>query len=252
MINNKTLFRTVEFDSWAHRSRLISAERFLIDRYLDKRAKTLEAGTGGGKILFEMMALGFTALNGFDFVPEFIEQARKRDVNHNISFEVGDAVCLKYGDSSFDQVIYLQQIVSFIENEESRLRALQEAYRILKTGGVAVFSFLSFDVRVTSPLYYSYITYLRCVRLLRRSNLSIHHLPWLKLGGKLNLGSLLDQGPYGYWFRLSEVTQLLNDVGFRLKAVGSTRQIDQGVMKDSCDELVGEQLAGMLYLVCTK
>jgi ubiquinone/menaquinone biosynthesis C-methylase UbiE len=252
IIDNKTVFSTVEFDSWAHRTRLIPAEKFLIENYLVKRGKTLEAGTAGGKILFEMKAMGFDSLHGFDFVPEFIEQARKKDVNHEISFEVGDAVSLKYEDSSFDQLIYLQQIISFIEGEEPRLRALQEAYRILKTGGVAVFSFLSFDIRVTSPLYYSYVTYLRCLRMLRRSSLSIHHLPWLKLGGTPNIGSLFDKGPYGYWYSLSEIHQLLNHVGFKVTALGSTRQIDQGVMKDSYDDLVGEQLAGMLYIVCTK
>ena len=252
VIDNKTVFSTVEFDSWAHRNRLMPAEKFLIEKYLVKGGKTLEAGTGGGKILFEMKGLGFDSLHGFDFVPEFIKQARSKDVDNNISFEVGDAVRLKYSESSFDQLIYLQQIISFIDEEESRLRALQEAYRILRTGGVAVFSFLSFDVRVTNPFYYCYVMYLRCLRMLRRSHLSIQYLPWLKLGGKPNLSSLVDQRPYGYWYRLSEIYQLLNDVGFRLEAVGSTHQIEQGCMEESYDALVGERLAGMLYIVCSK
>ena len=54
MKNNKAIYSTVEFDSWAFREGLIDTERFLIEQYLDKEGKTLEAGTGGGRILLEM------------------------------------------------------------------------------------------------------------------------------------------------------------------------------------------------------
>ena len=126
MTDNRYVFSTVEFGSWAYRSRLIKAERFLIERYLEKNSKTLEAGTGGGRVLFEMKALGFEHLFGFDFVPQFIKLAKKRDTT-GTSFEVGDAVRLGYLNSSFDQIIYLQQIICCIDEGASRGRALIES-----------------------------------------------------------------------------------------------------------------------------
>lgn len=252
MIDNKAIFSTVEFDSWAYRNRLIPAEKYLIENYLDTRGKTLEAGTAGGKILLAMKAMGFTSLFGFDFVPEFIEQAKKRDTANDICFEVGDAVSLRYDDSSFDQIIYLQQIICVIENEASRLKAMQEAYRILRPGGTALFSFLTFEARKSSAMYLPYLAYLSLFRKLRRSDRTIQYIPWLRLGGKFNLGSLLDREPYVYWYRVEEVYQLLREVGFQIAGIASTGQIKEGKMLESYEAFVNEPIEGMLYVVGKK
>jgi len=52
-------------------------------------------------------------------------------------------------DCYFDQIIYLQQIILLIEDEVARLKAIKEAYRVLKIG-VPSFSFLNFDARIRS------------------------------------------------------------------------------------------------------
>jgi SAM-dependent methyltransferase len=251
-VDNKRIFSTVEFDSWAQRKRLRHEEKFLIETFLDKQGRTLEAGTGGGKILFEMKALGFTSLCGFDYVGELIEQARKKDHTNSIRFEVQDAVSLSYEEGSFDQIVYLQQILCVIEEPESRLKALREAYRILKPGGIALFSFLCFDVRGKGPMYQPYLLYLRLLRKLRRSNRPIQCLPWLKLGGKLNLSALLDSPPHNYWYRLRELDTLFSGVGFQTVAVGSSYQIRQRAMQNSFKELEAEAIQGMLYVVAKK
>lgn len=138
--NNKEVYSTVEFNSWTYRKGLIKAEKFLIEKYLDSKGRTLEAGTGGGRILLELLKLGFSSLYGFDFVPEFIEVAKKRlDITKSIIFEVQDITDLHYEDSYFDQIICLQQLISFIEEEEERTKALKKAYRILKSGGNSAF-----------------------------------------------------------------------------------------------------------------
>ena len=252
MIHNKTVYSTVEFHSWATRKGLIATEKVLLETYLQKKAKTLEAGTGGGRILLEMKALGFTALYGFDFVPKLIEHAKKRDTTHEIFFEIQDATCLSYADSFFDQVVYLQQIICFIEDPALRLTALREAYRVLRKGGTALFSFLSFEARSRSAKYFSFLLYLSLLRKLSGTNRSVQHLPWLKLGGKLNCGSFLDRGPYTYWYRLKEVERSLVAAGFQTVAIGSTRQISEGRMCASYEELAREPIDGMIYAVCTK
>ncbi|MEG4577104.1 class I SAM-dependent methyltransferase [Microcoleus sp. N3A4] len=251
IINNKEVYSTVEFEAWADKKGLNEAEKYLILKYLNKNGKTVEAGTAGGRILLEMKDLGFQYLYGYDYVPEFIEQAKQREASQSISFEVQDATDLSYETSGFEQIIYLQQIVSLIEEEDKRLKALREAYRILKNDGTALFSFLNFESRIKSP-FVVYLAYLSMLRRLSGSNRSIQYIPWLKLGGKYNFLALLDRGPYPYWYKIQEAHQILTQVGFKIVAVGSSYQIGQGKMCDDLESLKNQPIAGMLYFVCKK
>lgn len=251
LINNKEVFRTVEFDIWADGKGLNEDEKYLIVKYLNKNGKTVEAGTAGGRILREMKDLGFQELYGYDYVPELIEQAKQRDASQSIFFEVQDATDLNYENSSFEQIIYLQQIVSVIEEEDKRLKALREAYRILKKDGTALFSFLNFESRIKSP-FVVYLAYLSMLRRLSGSNRSIQYIPWLKLGGNFNFLALLDRGPYPYWYKIQEGQQILTKAGFKIVGVGSSYQIGQGKMCDDIESLKNQPIAGMLYFVGKK
>ncbi|MEG4225926.1 class I SAM-dependent methyltransferase [Microcoleus sp. N9_B2] len=251
IINNKEVYSTVEFEAWADKKGLNEAENYLILKYLNKNGKTVEAGTAGGRILLEMKDLGFQELYGYDYVPELIEQAKQRDPSQSISFEVQDATDLSYESSGFEQIIYLQQIVSLIEEDEKRLKALREAYRILKNDGTALFSFLNFESRIKSP-FVVYLAYLSMLRRLSGANRSIQYIPWLKLGGKYNFWALLDRGPYPYWYKVQEAHQSLTQVGFKIVSVGSSYQIGQGKICDDIESLKNEPIAGMLYFVCKK
>lgn len=250
--NNQAVFSTVAFRSWSHRTRLIPEEKFLIEKYLDMNLRTVEAGTAGGRILFEMSALGFHSLHGFDYVPGFIEAARVKDRSNRIQFDVQDAISLTYDDGFFDQIIYLQQILCTIESEAGRMSALREAYRILKPGGTALISFLSFEARNQGRLYVPYLMYLRLLRTLRWSSRSIQYQPWLKLGGKFNWASLADQQPYVYWYRLQEISEFLRAAGFVLIGTGSSYQIERAALCESFDALSQQPIDGMVYVVAKK
>ncbi|MBE9223905.1 class I SAM-dependent methyltransferase [Phormidium sp. LEGE 05292] len=249
---NKEVYQTKEFSRWAYGNGLSSEEQYLIANYLDRSKKTVEAGTGGGRLLLEMSKLGFTSLYGFDYLPEFIEVAKQRDVDSNIDFQVQDATQLNYEDCSFDQILYLGQMISSIDDELGRLKALKEAYRILKVGGTALFSFLSFDSRLSSALYRPYVEYIRLLRKLRGSNRSIQYLPWLRFEKRPNLAALFDEGAHVYWYKLPEAYQLLTDVNFDVVAFGSRYQLSQGRIHESLTTLANEPIRGMLYFVCKK
>jgi SAM-dependent methyltransferase len=196
--------------------------------------------------------MGFTSLAGFDYVPALIDRAIERDPSRSIDFQVGDACDLAYADSSFDQIVYLQQIICLIEQESARLQALKESHRILRSGGTGLFSFLSFESRSSSPIYSSYLAYLKTLRKLRGDKLSIQYLPWMKLGGKFNINSLLDRSPYTYWYRVPEIYDILKSVGFEIVAIGTDPQISADRLKATDRELLAEQLAGMLYVMVKK
>lgn len=252
MTTHKEVYSTVDFGSWAYKQGLLPEEEYLVKTYLNKTGKTVEAGTAGGRIILGMKELGFTSLYGFDYVPEFIAQARENDSSNSINFAVEDATALTYEDEFFDQLVYLQQIICCIDDELGRLKALREAYRTLKPGGVALFSFLSFDVRVNSPTYQPYLAYLRLLRQLRNSNSTIQYLPRIKLGGKLNVNAFLDKQPYMYWYKLEEAYQNLMQAKFQVLGIGSDLQVRQGNLHNSVESLMSEPMQGMLYFVCQK
>lgn len=250
--NNKDVYSTVEFAQWAHRAALLPAEKYVIERFVNRDGPTLEAGTGGGRIVLAMRDLGYQRLGGFDFVPEFVAEAKAKNPQGDIDFRVGDATRLEYADDAFPQVLYLQQILSLIESDEMRSAALRESFRILAPGGVAIFSLLSYEARKNQFPYNVFLGWNRLLRTLRGSRRSPQYWPWLKLGGRFNWPALLDRGPYVYWFRVGELESFFGAAGYRIEAVASNRQIETGGMMSSCDALDGQPLTGTLFVVCRK
>jgi SAM-dependent methyltransferase len=254
-VSVKEFYRTVDFATWSDKEGLNPDEMYVIEKYLDKGAKTVEAGTAGGRIVLEMKNMGFSSLSGYDFVPEFIERAKLRDSSHSINFEVGDATGLNYEDSSFDQIVYLQQIISTIDDAEGRQRAFQEAHRILKTEGTALFSFLSSETKTGGIMYPLYLTYLSIIRKMTGINRSAQYFPYpySSKNGTSNWHSiLLGSGPYLYRYKLQEVYQAFNEVGFKILAIGSREQIFQGKMYSTLEEMSEQPIKGAIYFVCTK
>lgn len=228
-LSNRTVFATQEFTCWAHRDGLLPEERGLIKRYLDPERATLEAGTGGGRVVRGMQELGFTSLHGFDYVPELVDQARRNDRTGKIQFEVQDAAHLSYPDACFGQALYVAQFLSMIDNAAGRANAIREAYRILKPGGVALFSVLRFDGHKTTPLRHGlnrvYLAYIGLRRRIMRLPRPRQELPWPKIAGKMNIGYLLDRGPYFYWYRDAEIETNLRAAGFSLCWSGSGEDV---------------------------
>jgi ubiquinone/menaquinone biosynthesis C-methylase UbiE len=250
--NNKELYSGIEFATWLDLAKLWPEEEYLIEKYLNPNLSIVEAGTNGGRILLRMQEMGFTDLAGFDYVPALIDQAIERDPLRTIDFQVQDAIDLAYRDCSFDQIIYLQQIICLIEQREDRLKALHESYRILKPGGIGLFSVLSFESRSSRKMYATYFKYLTILRKLRGDDRNIQYLPWLRLGGKFNFNAILDRPPFTYWYRVTEIYDLLKSVGFEIVSMGTDTQIGADSLKTTDRELLGEQLSGMLYIVVRK
>ena len=250
--SNKDLYSGIEFSTWLDLEKLWPAEEYVIEKYLNPNLSVVEAGVNGGRILFKLQQQGFTNLAGFDYIPKLIAKAIERNPDRTIDFQVQDAINLAYSDQQFDQIIYLQQIICLIEDRENRLKAVQESYRILKQGGIGLFSVLSFESRSSSTIYAIYFKYLTLLRKLRGDDLSIQYLPWLKLGGKFNFNALLDRPPYTYWYRVTEISELLKSVGFEIVGIGTDPQISADNLNHTDLELLSQELAGMLYIVIKK
>ena len=254
--SNRWIFEVVEFDEWSNRQSenpaLNVEEAYLVTRFFNKDSSTVDAGTGGGRVALALRDAGYTDLHAFDFVPGNISRARDRDPDGSIEFDVMDATDLQYADHTFGQVIYPLAMISAIESEGQRQKAIREAWRVLKPGGVAIMTALPFEGARRSTVHAALIRYLTVLRTLRRSSRSLHDLPWLRLRQKTNWSALADRGPYLHWYTISEFQQDLLAGGFSIEALATKWQIERDHLCGSIDELVTEPVVGMFYAVCRK
>jgi len=95
----------------------------------------LEVACGDGRLAERMGDIHpEMAYTGIDLAQSMVDLAKVRCPNHN--FSTGDAEALTFADNSFD--IYLSSLCLQIVANPSKM--MQEAYRVLKPGGVAGFS----------------------------------------------------------------------------------------------------------------
>jgi SAM-dependent methyltransferase len=241
-----------EFGQWAYRSGAHRGEDFIIRTFLSPEKSTLEAGSGGGRLLMDLLARGFVDLHGFDFLQDFVDVARKRDTTGTIEYRVLDVRNLDYEYNSFDQLLYLQQVLCFLPDVDDQRRAIAEAFRVLRPEGTLVACLLADRSRRQSWRQRVILAYLRTLRLLTFRRLSAQASPWMRSNTKIRLSAFLDFGPYVYWFRETEAVDLFKHAGFEVIAVGTDAQVKEGRFLESIDEFKQAPFRGGLYLVCRK
>lgn len=240
---NAALYSNELFEEWSYRDPLLPAEEYVLNKYLtDKTQNVLEAGTGGGSISFYIEKMGFKQITAYDFVPRMVAHAEAAAKKRNscINFKVGDASHLpEYGNESFSYLVYLQQVLCFIDRKELFTQGLKEAYRIAKIDGTVIFSFLDFDSRAYNAPLSSTLTTLR---KLRKERMGSQYLPWLRIGDKFNWKLLGKNQAVSYWVKKEDILSELEEIGFTILEAKNTNQINS----DSTDR------TGMLYVVCKK
>lgn len=68
---------------------------------------------------------------GVDFSPVYIEHAKRRNLSHKITFDVGDACELPFKDASFDHSLSML-VLQFIPDAE---KAVRQMHRVTRPGG---------------------------------------------------------------------------------------------------------------------
>jgi ubiquinone/menaquinone biosynthesis C-methylase UbiE len=248
---NASVYNNEELPLWAYKEGLDAEEDYLISKYIPaakKESKIVEAGCGSARILLEMHKKGYKNLYGFDLADRLMEYGKKRAMQYNCDMQLSkqSAVSLNYPPDYFDFVIYLQQILSFVETDEGRKKAISECYRILKKDGLGLLSFLWWDGRA----YNIPIAILNSLAsLLRKGDINcfkkFRYLPWLRWGGKTNLKWLIEDQPHTYWFKADEAVSSLTAAGFTIVEVTSTRTLREGRTE-------GLGKGGWLYIVVQK
>ncbi|QCD44826.1 class I SAM-dependent methyltransferase [Campylobacter mucosalis] len=113
--------------------------------YLKSEAKVLDLGCGAGRHVSFLAQNGFKAY-GCDYSKDGIKSTQNLLKSQNLSadLKVCNMLSLPYEDEFFDGLINYG-VLMYAGSKERILRAVDEIYRVLKTGGVAFFQFRNFD-----------------------------------------------------------------------------------------------------------
>ncbi len=121
---------------------LWKSEEIIFNRYIEKKNKILDIGCGAGRTTFSLYELGYKNIQGIDLSEVMIENAKKLNEikGYEIDFTIGNAIRLPYEKGCFDAVIFSFNGFMQIPGESNRIRALKEIHRVLKNGGVFIFT----------------------------------------------------------------------------------------------------------------
>ncbi len=125
-----------------------------IHRYLSEGAKVLEVGAGTGRYSIALAKEGYD-VSSVELVDHNLEILREnsKEIDNICSFS-GDATDLsRFADDSFDVTLVLGPMYHLYEPEEVN-RAIDEAIRVTKTGGVMLFAFISIFAIMYANYFY--------------------------------------------------------------------------------------------------
>ena len=119
-------------------------------KHTPRHGKVVEAGCGLGRYVFYLKKLGID-VDGVDFHDESIERGREWAAEHGIDaqFRVGDVLDLAYEPDSVSGYLSFGVVEHFVEGPQ---KAIREAHRVLRPGGVAI---------ITTPSVSFSLAYLR-------------------------------------------------------------------------------------------
>ncbi len=121
---------------------LWDSEKIIFTKYLSRDSHILDLGCGAGRTTINLFKLGYQNIIGLDVAENLINYAKNYccDNNLNIDFILGDATNLEYADNTFDAVIFSYNGMQCIPKKSSRDLVLKEIHRVLKSGGLYIFT----------------------------------------------------------------------------------------------------------------
>lgn len=136
-IENKKAYGTKEsINLYSSDLRGVSeSEKKLIKKYF--HGKILDLGCGCGRTTKYLFEENYDVI-GVELVEEMVKVAKNK--YPKIKFKTGDACCLDFPEESFDIVFFSYNGLDYIYPEEKRILAIKEIARVLKKGGLFVYS----------------------------------------------------------------------------------------------------------------
>jgi SAM-dependent methyltransferase len=136
---NLQIYRDPEVVShYAALEYLTPCEKFIFDTYLVQGMAILDLGVGGGRTT-PYLSQKASRYVGVDYSEEMIRGCREKF--SQLEFLVADASDLsKFSDGSFDAIVFAFNGLDYVLPAQKRRRCLRECERVLRGGGVLIFS----------------------------------------------------------------------------------------------------------------
>ncbi|MBF9197531.1 class I SAM-dependent methyltransferase [Microvirga terrestris] len=202
---------------------LRTGEAYVFDKFLPSGGRLLDVGCGTGRTCF-LLAGRFQEIDAFDIVPEMIEVARKRnsELGTGIHFFVGDATQLSVASDQYDAVLFAYNGIEGILDKQSQIKVLSEVFRVLRPGGVFVFT-------TKSCFNSTYARHFYVPRLLARMGLGQHD------GGTPLEVEVMQGSQKMRWHTTNPFSMkaLLRKTGFELLYFNSEVRLGRGQTKPS-------------------
>jgi len=137
--SNLSVYRAPEVVAhYAGLNYVTACEQLLFATYLRAGIRILDLGVGGGRTTAILSQLASYYV-GVDYAQEMVDVCRQKFPNQQ--FEVTDASDLSsFADISFDAVVFSFNGLDYLVPDEKRRFCLRECHRVLKRGGVLIFS----------------------------------------------------------------------------------------------------------------
>ncbi len=132
--------------SWVDET-MMHREGVILSRYLKDGDRVLDAGCANGYTTLQLARLKRIRIIGIDYAPSMIDYAklnlgRAGLLAGSANFRVGNFLKLDFPDNTFDKVITKRCLINLGSTEHQKA-ALQEAWRVLKPGGLFLISEVS-------------------------------------------------------------------------------------------------------------
>lgn len=117
---------------------LTVSEQLLFETYLHPGMAILDLGVGGGRTTPYLSSIASCYI-GIDYSEEMVRICRSKFPQRQ--FTVADAADLsQFADASFDSVVFSFNGLDCLVPDEKREKCLRECHRVLKAGGIYIFS----------------------------------------------------------------------------------------------------------------
>ena len=124
-----------------------------IEKYLTPNSKIIEIGAGTGRYSITLADMGYD-VTAVELVPHNIEIMKKKvKPEHNIKIYQGNACDLSFIDSDTYDIVLLLGPMYHLFNDEDKNRAISEAIRVAKKGGIIYSAYCNSDTCVYKFFY---------------------------------------------------------------------------------------------------
>ncbi|MDQ8179761.1 class I SAM-dependent methyltransferase [Pelagicoccus sp. SDUM812005] len=134
---------------------LWESEKLLFNKYFVRKENLLDLGCGAGRASIGLWEEGFESVLGTDLAESMVQESREiaECLGCPFRFQREDATALSFAEGSFDGAVFAFNGLMQIPGREMRRTALREVCRVLRPGGVFIFSTLDREDRLYSKVF---------------------------------------------------------------------------------------------------